>query len=139
MNISIQKCVQLFFLIVIVYSMAFFAACKKKETTPPIFTISGSWRVSYYYKANVDRTNDFSGYSFMFNTDSSLVASLSSISESGTWSYSSSTLQFVITIGTVPPLTEISKNWLLILKSDNELIFDEDSTVNDEEIHFLKN
>lgn len=136
---SSQKSVRKFFLVVIVFAIANCISCKKKETTPPVFTIPGRWRVSYYYKGNVDRTNDFSGYSFVFDTDSSLTASHSSINESGTWSYNSSTLQFVISIGTVLPLTEISKNWLLILKSDGELIFDEDSTVNDVELHFLKN
>lgn len=139
MIVSAQKPIRIFFLVVIVSITAINICCKKKETTPPVFTIPGSWRVSYYYKASIDHTNDFSGYSFVFNTDSSLVASHSNINESGAWSYNSFTLQFVIRIGTVPPLTEISKNWLLILKSDGELILDEDSTVNDEELHFLKN
>ena len=124
---------------IVILALLIFFGCKKKETTPPAFEIKGNWKVGYYHIGIVDHTNDFSGYSFVFNNDSSIIATHNSINESGTWSYNSSTIQFVITIGTGAPLIEISKNWLLILKSEGELIFDEDSTTNDEELHFIRN
>lgn len=127
------------FVFIAIITFLIFSGCKKKETTPPAFEIKGSWRVSYYHIGIIDRTNDFSGYSFVFNNDKTIVATHSSVNETGMWSYNSATLQFVITIGNGTPLKEISKNWLLILKSDNELVFDEDSTSNDEELHFIKN
>lgn len=123
----------------IAIALLLFIACKKEETPAPPFTISGSWRVSYYVVGTVDHTSDFTGYTFVFKDDSSFVASHSGISETGSWSYNSGTIQFEITFGATAPLNQISKTWLLILKSETEIIFDEDNTLNDEELHFLKN
>ncbi len=125
--------------LLVLFVLIIISGCKKKDVPPPDFEIAGSWRVSYYHIGSVDHTNDFNGYSFVFNNDSSLVATHNSIVETGSWTYNSSTIQFEISIGSTAPLTQLSKSWLLILKSDGELIFDEDSSSNDEELHFLKN
>lgn len=132
---NLFRCLVFFFL-----ACAFLLVnCKKKETIAPKFSIPGSWHVSYYTVASANHLSDFTGYTFEFNTDSSFVASTATATETGNWTYNSSTLQFNISIGTVFPLTQLSKGWILILKTENELILDEDSSMNDEELHFLKN
>lgn len=129
------RCLVFFFLACIFL----LANCKRKDTVAPEFSIPGNWHVSHYAVASVNHLNDFSGYVFEFKTDSTLVATNASTTETGNWTYNSSTLQFNISIGTSFPLAQINKSWILILKTENELILDEDSTVNDEELHFLKN
>ena len=138
--IALVKNKNSFLIVLTIFSATlFFMSCKKKDTPAPPFIISGSWQLRHYAVGTVDKTSDFTGYSFVFNDDSSFVAEHNGISEVGTWSYNSGALLFEITIGATIPLTQISKTWLLILKSDSELILDEDNIVNDEELHFLKN
>ena len=134
-----EKRINKLFTALIAIALLLSMACKKEEKPAPPFTISGNWRVSYYVIGTTDLTADFAGYTFVFNDDSSFVASHNGISETGSWSYNSGTIQFEITFSTAAPLNQISKTWLLILKSDSEIILDEDSTVNDEELHFFKN
>lgn len=139
MLVLTEKRINKLFTALIAIALVFSFGCKKEETPAPPFSIAGNWRVSYYVVGTTDHTSDFTGYSFVFNDDKSLAASHSGITDSGTWSYNSGSIQFEITIGTIAPLTQISKTWLLILKSENEIVLDEDATANDEELHFLKN
>jgi len=114
-------------------------ACKKKEQAKKPLDLSGSWYVSFYQVGAADHTSDFSGYTFSFNTDSSFVATKNGVNYPGTWKYSASDFIFNITTSGTSSLQNINEDWLLILKSETEIMLDEDSTVNDEELHFRKN
>jgi len=47
---------------------------------------SGSWAITYFFDSDDDETSNFSGYSFSFNTDGSLVATKGNTTVTGTWS-----------------------------------------------------
>ena len=126
-------------LLAVIILLAF--ACKKKETTGKTVseTLSdGSWKVSFYQVSTIDHTSEFAGYTLVFKTDNTLSATNGSGSTGGTWNYDSNLLKFNMTIGSTTPLTNLSKDWLIVLMKDDEVIFDEDSTVNNEELHIKK-
>ena len=47
---------------------------------------SGAWRITYFYDTDHEETGNFSGYSFTFNMDGTLVAVNGSTTVTGTWS-----------------------------------------------------
>lgn len=51
---------------------------------------SGTWRITYFFDSDKDETSNFSGYSFKFNEDGSLIATKGNTTVSGTWSVTSS-------------------------------------------------
>jgi len=51
---------------------------------------SGSWTVSSYVDSGQDETNNFSGYTFTFGNDGSLMATNGTTTVSGTWSVTDS-------------------------------------------------
>lgn len=46
----------------------------------------GTWRITYFFDTDTDETSDFSGYSFKFNADGTLVATKGGDTVEGTWS-----------------------------------------------------
>lgn len=47
---------------------------------------NGSWIISSYIESTIDQTSNFSGYTFTFNTDGTLIAIKDSSNIEGTWS-----------------------------------------------------
>lgn len=47
---------------------------------------SGTWTVTYFYDTDQDETGNFSGFSFTFNEDGTIVAVNGSTTVTGTWS-----------------------------------------------------
>jgi hypothetical protein len=47
---------------------------------------SGTWRVTYFYDSDHEETGNFSGFSFTFNEDGTLVAVNGTTTVAGTWS-----------------------------------------------------
>lgn len=47
---------------------------------------SGTWRVTYFYDTDQEETGNFSGFSFTFNEDGTLVAVNGTTTVTGTWS-----------------------------------------------------
>jgi hypothetical protein len=45
----------------------------------------GDWQVTYFVDSGVDQTNDFNGYTFVFNTDGTVIASNGNQTVNGTW------------------------------------------------------
>ena len=45
----------------------------------------GDWQITYFNDSGEDQTNDFSGYTFVFNTDGTVVASNGTQTIDGTW------------------------------------------------------
>ncbi|MFT5436176.1 MAG: hypothetical protein ACI840_000819 [Ulvibacter sp.] len=50
------------------------------------FAQSGEWQVAYFYDTDQDETGNFSGYSFSFNENGTLVAVNGNTTVAGTWS-----------------------------------------------------
>lgn len=46
----------------------------------------GTWEITYFYDTDQDETGNFSGYSFSFNQDGTLVAVNGSTTVTGSWS-----------------------------------------------------
>lgn len=78
--------------------------------------VQGNWRVTNYNEDGTDKTNQFSGYTFTFNANLSVVASGSS-TINGTWatgtddSKAKLVLLFAVASG---PFEEISEDWEII-------------------------
>lgn len=51
---------------------------------------SGTWRVTSYIDSGQDETNDFSGYSFLFDSNGTLTATNGSLNQTGSWSVTNS-------------------------------------------------
>ncbi len=51
---------------------------------------TGTWRITYFYDSDQDKTSNFSGYVFTFNSDGSLVTVNGNNTISGTWSVTNS-------------------------------------------------
>ncbi len=45
----------------------------------------GDWQITYFNDSGEDQTNDFNGYTFVFNADGTVVASNSNQTVNGTW------------------------------------------------------
>ena len=45
----------------------------------------GDWQITRFEDSGVDQTNDFNGYTFVFNTDGTVVASNGNQTVNGTW------------------------------------------------------
>ncbi len=99
---------------------------------------SGSWHVTYYHENSNDHTSNFSGYTFTFNANGTMSATVSGVTTSGTWSNDDSHNEFHMNIGTSSPLNDISNGWLIITKTATEFDLKDDNTAHNEELHFTK-
>jgi hypothetical protein len=81
-----------------------------------------SWEITNF---DDDETHHFSGYSFHFNTDGSVVASKSNSSISGTWStFNSSNGQLKLNIEFMVADTfeELNDDWVVIESTDTRIL-----------------
>lgn len=129
------------FTISLLIILSIISGCRKEKirgkTVAETIT-NGIWKVSFYKINSIVHTTDFSGYTFTFSTDSSLILTNGATSVTGSWEYNSEQNLFTILLNTTTLLSEINKNWLLILMNDDEFIFSEESSGIDEELHFNK-
>ncbi|MBN2681614.1 MAG: hypothetical protein JXR58_03845 [Bacteroidales bacterium] len=134
---------------IVILSLAlFFTACNSDDEPVPTVTSTsdvletGSWKVSYYYDSDKDETSDFSAYSFSFNNDRSLVATMGSTVKNGTWSVyqSDGKTKMDINLGTAEPLEELNDDWIVV-ESSSSLIKLEDQSGDGsmDYLHFVKN
>lgn len=98
--------------------------CPENNITPLDFTAtltSGSWEIPYYF-ADSDKTASYSGYSFVFKNDYSVVATKGAVTETGQWQ---STVQYgvreVQLTFSSPELSKLNTNWKLF-EFNNSLI-----------------
>ncbi|GHC49678.1 hypothetical protein [Ulvibacter litoralis] len=123
---------------------AFIVACDSDDDSNPTdnaITVaqvtttasSGDWRITYFYDTDQDETGNYSGYSFTFNQDGTLVAVNESTTVTGTWSISddssssdddgnnSSDLDFNIFFAAPDDFNELSDDWDIISVSENKI------------------
>ena len=81
---------------------------------------SGTWRVTLYNDSGENRTSNFNGYNFTFNSNGSVTASNGVITQTGTLSVytDSGVTKFQLTFQTVSgPFEEISEDWRILTQS----------------------
>jgi len=82
---------------ILIVIMLFAEACNSDDAERSIITVediaeiranvsSGNWMVSKYIDSGKDQTSDYSGYSFSFNANGSLIVSNLTSTIEGTWS-----------------------------------------------------
>ena len=108
-----------------------FASCEKDNnssiTTSNVNTtvISGNWRVTYYWDSNRDETTNFSGYSFVFNSNGTVVATKAATTVNGSWSTRNddSKVKLDLTFNASAPadFIEISDDWHTIERTDTKI------------------
>lgn len=122
-------------------------SCKKDDNTKPddnsnssmsAIIISGTWRVSYFHESGDDHTSNFSGYTFTFNSKGTMAATNSAGTTNGTWSNDDSQNGLHISLGSSNPLKDLSKGWLIISKTSNEIKLEDDNSAHNEELHFTR-
>lgn len=86
--------------------------------------VEGSWKVTLFQEDNSNQTHHFSGYSFTFNTDQTVVAVNGSVTQTGTWSTGgddSSNKLIMIFPATDGPFEEISEDWHIQSKTTSKI------------------
>ncbi|HEX6890978.1 MAG TPA: hypothetical protein VF141_09795 [Chryseolinea sp.] len=76
----------------------------------------GSWKVTYFFD-KADETNDFEGYSFLFNEDNVAIATKNALSVQGSWDTEHSSdgnTKLYLDFGTNGSLEELNEDWLVI-------------------------
>ncbi len=92
---------------------------------------TGSWKVTYYFDTDQEETNHFTGYTFTFNENGSLVAVNGSTTITGTWSVTdsnssdddggSSRPDFNIFFASPPDFEDLSDDWDIISVSNSKI------------------
>ena len=80
---------------------------------------SGTWRITNYNDSGQDETSDYTGYSFTFNENGTLIATNGTNTYSGTWSVSDDSssddnpddIDFNIFFASPPNFEELSDDW----------------------------
>lgn len=130
-----------YLLILFSTALIFGTSCTRSLDNNPSVATSGTWRVSLFTDSGNNETGDFSGYTFTFNSDGSLVAVKSSLSKTGSWNSSSG--KFTIDLGpkdnTNKPLGELTDDWKIISTSDSEIKLTDDNSSSAEFLTFTKN
>ncbi len=125
--------------------------CKKEETTTvsnspgnntiipvsPIVTTGGSWHISYFYINGKDHTADYNGYAFAFYHNGEMTATITDVITGGMWSYDNHNI-FHIRLDNTPPLTSLSKGWLVVSGTGSEFDLQDQVTENNQVLHFTK-
>lgn len=94
---------------------------------------SGSWRVALFEEDGVDETNDFSDYTFVFESDGRLIADNGETSVSGAWSITSDSnssdddsssdddVDFNIFFASPANFAELSEDWDIVSFSNSRI------------------
>lgn len=109
----------------------------------PIVT-NGTWVVSLFSERGVAETGDFTGYSFVFQSDGKLVVNRGgAVAKEGSWSEDRSSGKLIINLGvkdnTNKPLGQLTDDWILTAKSDTRISLTDDNASRNEILEFSKN
>lgn len=128
-----------------------FSACKTEDNNvnpssggnnnSGVLVTGVNWRVSYFYDNDKDETSDFSGYTFEFRSDNTLVANNGSNTISGTWNETvdDNLPRLVIQLNTTnDKLDELNDDWVVESKTASEIKLKDDNPDRNEQLHFIK-
>ncbi len=113
----------------LLFSTLIFSSCKKDDaptitTTNVTSTVSnGSWRITYYAESSVDKTSNYSGYSFTFASGGVITATKTATTVSGTWSTGNdnSTVKLVLAFTTPTLFSDLSDDWHVLERTDTKI------------------
>ncbi|OMQ08200.1 hypothetical protein [[Flexibacter] sp. ATCC 35103] len=83
--------------------------------------INGSWEIPYFFDDS-EKTSSYSGYSFVFKSDKSLVATKGATSQTGQWG--STVINGVREVKiefTAEPLSKLNRNWKLFEFNNSQI------------------
>ncbi len=139
MKIMKMKMASIFLILMYITTVA---ACSKDDSnndSPQNTTVqqtqttaqSGSWKVTYFFDSDHEETNHFTGYTFNFNEDGSLVAVKGSTTITGTWSVTdgsssdddggSSDKDFNIFFASPPDFEDLSDDWDIVSVGNSKI------------------
>ena len=124
-----MKNISAFILILLV---GFFSGCNKdsgknNDATSVSNTLtSGTWRVTWFWNTGIDKTGDYTGYTFTFQSSGILNGVKGSSNSVGVWSAIDSNdgtenCDVVISFITQNPLANLSRKWHVIEESTTKL------------------
>ncbi|MFS4468768.1 hypothetical protein [Maribacter sp. 2210JD10-5] len=85
-----------------------------------IILTDGTWEVNTFLDADVDKTTDFNGYSFNFDTDGTVIADNGTIFN-GTWLIQTGNTRLLLDFGTGAPLELLNVNWKIDAVSESRV------------------
>jgi len=107
--------------------------------------VSGDWQVTYYFDSGKDETNNYSGYTFIFNTGGQMQAVNGTGTYNGTWQIGdrssdddSASNKFVISITGNKQLDDLQDDWVIVKITDTEISLKDDNPASAEELRFGK-
>lgn len=106
----------------IVLVLILFSSCKKDDSSNITdIVVSGNWKISLFQEDGSIKTSNYSGYSFIFNSNNTISATKNSQSTNGSWSSGNddSKSKLVINFGSVSPLDELNEDWEILEKSSS--------------------
>lgn len=137
--------------IILLAVVVLFSACKTEDNNvnpsgggnnnSGVLVTGANWRVSYFYDNDKDETSYFSGYTFEFRSDNTLVANNGSNTISGTWNETvdDNLPRLVIQLNTTnDKLDELNDDWVVESKTASEIKLKDDNPDRNEQLHFTK-
>jgi hypothetical protein len=120
----------------------YFAACANVEDysfykmVTPVVT-KGSWKVNLYMDANLNKTNDFSGYTFSFNSNGDVAVTKNGNTSNGHWYEDNISQRVIIDLGTADPLlSSLNDTWNVSEVSNSNISMQSENSPTNETLVF---
>lgn len=122
-------------------------SCTKSTSDPgpvtPIVT-QGNWVVSLFTEPGENKTGEFSGYQFIFQSDGKLIVTKNGATQKeGSWSENTSSHKLIIELGpkdnSNKPLGELTDDWVVSSRSETKISLRDDNSSSNEVLEFSKN
>lgn len=116
---------------IVFLGLLFFTGCKKQTINQVEKSmVEGEWKVSLYQEDGINETSDFTNLRFTFKENGSVeVKSSSTLVYTGTWKVEkdSDHVEFVLALGDVDPLGELTDDWHVESHSKTKLELKDES------------
>lgn len=102
-------------------AVCFFAACRKDDVSKIV--IHGDWKISSYKMNGIDRTADYSDYTFSFDRNNQLKVSSNDGTVEGTWYKSASDYQqkLLLDFNAGTKLDSLVNDWYVMERQNKEV------------------
>lgn len=127
------------------FLLTLIVSCSTDDQTMNSNDIPGRWTIHFFMDDGQDKTSNYNGYFFDFNSNGSLVATKSSVATPGTWSKFTDSGREKLELhwmgGGIPVLLlEIEEDWIIKSNSNNLMVLADTSgsTGKVKELHFSR-